>query len=72
LNATTYVSGELGKNYWDKKKFEDIGIKVLFEKFQHPTYKQIHGNFIPYMSIIDLLFNEGDNAKYILKNSKNL
>jgi len=72
LNATTYVSGELGKNYLDKKKFEDIGIKVLFEKFQHPTYKQIHGDFIPYMSIIDLLFNEGDNAKYILKNSKNL
>jgi len=72
LNASTYVSGELGKDYLDKKKFEEMGIKVLFEKFQHPIYKQIHGEFIPYMSIIDLLFNEGDNAKYILKNSKNL
>ena len=43
---------------------------VEFQKFQHPIYKQFHGKFIPEMSIIDLLFNEGkDVAKEILQNS---
>ena len=40
------------------------------QKFQHPIYTQIHGKFMPEMSIIDLLFNEGrDGAKEILQNS---
>jgi hypothetical protein len=70
--ATVYLSGELGKNYLDERIFHDAGIKILYEKFQHPTYNQIHGSFIPNMSIIDLLFNEGDKSKEILLNSKNL
>lgn len=72
LNATMYVSGEMGKSYLDEKIFFDSGIKIIYEKFQHPIYKQIHGDFIPQMSIIDLLFNEGENAKQILTNSSNL
>lgn len=72
LNATTYISGESGKNYLDESIFQASEIKVLYERFQHPTYHQLHGGFIPNMSIIDLLFNEGDNSKQILRNSKNL
>lgn len=72
LNATTYVSGELGRNYLDEKMFHDAGIEVLYEKFQHPVYKQQYSNFIPYLSVIDLVFNEGDNATKILDNSTNL
>ena len=72
LNASTYVSGAGGKNYLDEKIFENSGIKVLYEKFRHPTYKQLYGNFFPNLSIIDLLFNEGENAKKILNESKNL
>lgn len=72
LGATTYISGEGGKNYLDIKIFHDAGIEVVYEKFQHPTYQQFHGEFIPYLSIIDVLFNEGENAKIILANSKNL
>lgn len=72
LGATTYISGELGKSYLDEKIFSDSGIKIMYEKFHHPIYKQIHGDFMPQMSIIDLLFNEGENAKQILVNSINL
>ncbi|CUR50983.1 WbqC-like family protein [Nitrosotalea devaniterrae] len=71
LGATCYISGEIGKNYLDVKLFENAGIEVIFEKFEHPIYRQIHGEFIPYLSIIDVLFNEGDNTKTILANSKN-
>ena len=54
-----------------EKIFADNNIKVIFENFQHPTYTQVHGDFISNMSIIDLFFNEGDNSRKILQESKN-
>ena len=71
LKAETYLSGELGQNYLDLEIFDNNKIKIIFEKFQHPTYSQINSKFLPNMSIIDLLFNEGDNAINILKKCKN-
>lgn len=71
LKCDTYLSGELGKNYLDETIFKNENIKVVFEKFEHPSYNQKFTNFIPNLSIIDLIFNEGENAKIILKNSKN-
>lgn len=71
LNASTYLSGELGRNYLNEKIFQDENIKVIFEKFSHPIYNQIQGEFVPNLSIIDLLFNEGENAINIIKKSQN-
>lgn len=71
LKGSTYLSGEMGKNYLDEKIFHKENIKVIYEKFQHPTYSQIHGSFIPNLSILDLLFNEGEKSKDILLKSKN-
>lgn len=71
LGAKTYLSGEIGKNYLDEKIFRNEGIKVIYEKFKHPIYHQFHGEFIPNMSIVDLLFNEGENAREILLKSTN-
>ena len=71
LGAKTYLSGEIGKNYLDEKIFRNEGIKVIYEKFKHPIYHQLHGEFIPNMSIVDLLFNEGENAREILLKSTN-
>jgi len=71
LKADTYLSGELGQNYLDLEIFENNNIKIIFEKFQHPKYSQINSKFLPNMSIIDLLFNEGNNAIDILKKCKN-
>ncbi len=71
LNSSTYLSGELGINYLNEEIFKDSGIKIIYEQFEHPTYNQIHGGFISNMSIIDLLFNEGENAINIIKKSKN-
>ena len=71
LKADTYLSGELGQNYLDLEIFKNNNIKIIFEKFQHPTYSQINSNFLPNMSIMDLLFNEGNNSIDILKKCKN-
>lgn len=71
LNSGTYLSGELGRDYLNEEIFFSNNIDVIYEKFLHPVYKQIHGEFLPNMAIIDVLFNEGENAVKILKESKN-
>lgn len=62
LGAGIYIFGELGKDYADSDNFLSKGIIPHFQSYNHPTYRQIHGKFVPYMSIIDLLFNEGPNS----------
>lgn len=71
LNADSYFSGIMGKEYLDENLFKNEGIGVIYENFIHPKYSQIYDEFIPNLSIIDLLFNEGENSKTILKNSQN-
>ena len=72
LNATCYVSGIAGKDYLDEKLFSNSGIKLIYENFIHPTYRQLHSNFIDNLSIIDLLMNEGPRSKKIINDSTNL
>ncbi len=70
VGADHYITGTVwAQPHLKIDEFKKSNIRVEFQNFQHPTYKQIHGEFIPQMSIIDLLFNEGrDGAKKILKN----
>jgi hypothetical protein len=71
ISSDTYLSGEMGKNYLDEEIFKRSKINIVYEKFQHPIYTQLGKIFQPNMSIIDLLFNEGEKSKTILENSKN-
>jgi len=68
VGADTYLSGRgakdvnfnpHGKPYLDEEMFLKNNIKVKYQQFSHPTYKQLWGNFIPNLSIIDFLFNCG-------------
>jgi len=66
LGADVYIFGALGKDYAEVDKFEQARIKVNFQEYVHPEYPQLHGKFIPYMSVIDLLFNCGESSFDIL------
>lgn len=66
LGAKSYIFGSQGLNYANKESFESNGIKLHFQNYSHPSYSQLHGDFIPNMSVIDLLFNEGPNAMAVL------
>jgi hypothetical protein len=58
-NADLYISGSQGKDYLELNKFKNAGIEVYFQEYKHPEYNQKYGDFLPYMSILDVLFNEG-------------
>ena len=60
LGGDTYLSGSSGRNYLDISLFENKGVKVVFQDFKHPIYKQRYEGFVPNMAAIDALFNVGE------------
>lgn len=68
VDATHYLSGVGAKDYFDSTPFDEANLKVIWQDFKHPVYPQLYGEFIPYLSSIDLLFNCGiDKSREILK-----
>jgi hypothetical protein len=59
VKADKYLSGVGARAYYDPVPFAAAGIEVIWQDFKHPVYPQLHGDFIPYLSSIDLLFNCG-------------
>jgi len=65
--ADTYLAGKDGAKYMDVEKFTKSGIKLTFQDFKHPVYNQLFGKFEPNMSVIDLLFNHGEESLEIIR-----
>jgi hypothetical protein len=63
LDGDIYLSGPKGRDYLDVSLFWKKGVKVEFQNFKHPVYKQRYDGFIPNMSAIDALFNVGEMPK---------
>lgn len=70
LKADTYLSGAGGREYLEEDKFRQAGVKLVYQDFRHPVYRQqfmkAETDFQPYMSALDLLFNEGPRSTEIL------
>jgi hypothetical protein len=62
FHATRYISGNAARDYLDVAQFAAAGIEVIWHDYQHPQYPQLHGDFIPYLSALDLLLNVGPAA----------
>lgn len=66
--AAEYISGPSARDYLDETMFANRGIKLAwFEYGDYPEYPQLWGNFEHAVSILDLLFNCGDNAPKYMK-----
>jgi len=70
FNADTYLAGSGGRQYMDLNKFRTAGIDVIFQDYKHPVYDQRFGEFIPCMSVIDLILNHGKNSFPILRRTQ--
>jgi hypothetical protein len=67
VGADVYLSGQDGARYLDLNEFKKEGIQVIFQSYKHPTYPQLFGEFEPYLSVVDLLFNCGPESLSILR-----
>jgi len=71
LNADIYLSGPAAKSYIDEDAFTKHQIKVDWMNYSdYKHYNQLHSPFEHGVSILDLIFNEGPNAKKYLKSYK--
>ncbi len=66
LKTDHYLSGPSGKDYLNLPDFEKNNIKVTFHDFHHPQYEQMSVPFLPFMSSVDALFNQGRNASKLI------
>lgn len=59
--TSEYISPLGSKEYLDKSLPDFISneIEVFYQYYNHPKYNQLGKEFIPYIGIIDLLYNEG-------------
>ena len=67
LNCDKYYSGFGGENYQDIEIFKINCLELLMSEYKRPVYSQIWGNFIPNLSVIDLLFNCGPESSEIIR-----
>ncbi|MBX7042425.1 MAG: WbqC family protein [Ignavibacteria bacterium] len=71
LEATDYYSGPAAKAYMNEELFREQNISVhYFDYSGYPPYTQLYGEFTHAVSIIDLIFNEGQNATKFMKSFK--
>lgn len=71
FKADIFYEGASGKNYIEEPMFEKEGIRVNFQEYKHPVYHQLYGEFIPYLSVVDLLFNCGPDSLKVLMSLSN-
>lgn len=68
LNCDEYISGPAAQSYIEPEKFSDKKIKLTWYDYSgYPTYPQLWGEFKHGVSILDLLFNCGQNAYKFMK-----
>lgn len=67
FGATRYLSGDAAKTYLDRELFAQNGIEVEWQGFRHPVYPQQHGEFVPFLSALDLVLNCGPDSAAILR-----
>ena len=72
-NAEYYLSGPAAKDYINEKVFKENNISLEWMDYSnYPEYTQLYPPFEHFVSIIDLIFNEGPNTLNFMKkiNSK--
>ena len=67
LGADTYLTGHGAIQYLDHEAFESEDIRVEYMNYSLPKTTQLHGEFTPYVSILDLIANQGAATKDCLK-----
>ncbi len=73
LKADHYVSPIGSSAYLDESPhFGEGGVNYSYINYSPVEYKQLHGDFIPCLSTIDLIFNQGKQSREIIEKGLSL
>jgi len=71
VGGRTYLAAKGSQEYIERNNpFGENGIKLIYHDFQHPEYNQLFDLFMPYLSVLDLLFNEGPSSLDIIRSGR--
>ncbi len=70
VGITYLYDGKAAADFLNTSLFEKEDISIEFQNYRHPIYHQLWGSFIPYLSVIDLLFNEGKSSLEIIRSGR--
>jgi len=71
FGANEYLSPPGSRVYLnDETPFKEAGISLRFQAYEHPIYPQRHGEFVPYLSALDLLLNAGEESLSIVRSGR--
>lgn len=62
VGADHYLSGPSAKDYIDYAAFDEARISLEFMDYDYPAYHQLHPPYDPFVSILDLIFMQGDES----------
>lgn len=66
LNASAFLFGAQARGYADASSFRAAGVEPLIQTYQPQPYTQAYPGFVPGLSALDLLLNEGPRAREIM------
>lgn len=66
VGGSIYVSGHGARNYLDHQLLEDNGVRVEYIDYLKIPYPQMHGEFTPFVSVLDLIANLGENGRSVI------
>ncbi|HXU28611.1 MAG TPA: WbqC family protein, partial [Bacteroidia bacterium] len=68
LDANIYISGPAAKNYLQTDLFNEESIDIEWMDYSsYKEYKQVYKPFAHGVTILDLIFNTGNDAKNYMK-----
>ncbi|MCP4650688.1 MAG: WbqC family protein [PVC group bacterium] len=71
LKADVYMSTPRAADYLEHNNiFAEEGIALKYHQYEPSIYRQLHGKFLPYMSALDLLLNEGPRSLEIIRSGR--
>lgn len=69
--ADRYLSGPSARAYFDEALFAAAGIEAEWMSYQgYPDYPQLHGDFEHAVSVLDLIFNTGSEARHFMRKTR--
>jgi WbqC-like protein family len=63
IGSAEYLLGEIDI-------LASVHVETVFHNYSHPTYEQMFPPFLPFASVIDLIFNEGERSMEIIRSGR--
>lgn len=69
LEGDTYITGHGARQYLDHEAFERADVSVRYMNYRCSPYPQLHGEFTPFVSALDLVANCGVEGEKLIRST---